>query len=425
MHRCSYRHRIENIDGLIVRTVTAVWKDRTLDVYREDESGKQQVRNVYYNGIAGYCVEFPGDPLTYGGGKETLEDWKDPDPRWKYFRNSSRKCFKPEIDIILAKYPAFSYTLKKADPKEVSVGNILSLLSVWTRHPEVELLVAGGFWNIVWNRSFWKMTPEKQKTVRNFLLRHPGKDWCLRDILSMLANGIGEVTLLAWHEMEKHFFCGRRISFKTYRYFQKSKRNRDWCEFRQYGDLIDMLKSDFPERLKDDYWVHPADIKKTHDKLMKEIDAKRKAERMIQEARFRAERKAAMERKKAQPTAYEKAISGLKGMTCRYGTLRIFIPPSVSEIAMQARVLHQCLITADYVQKVIDRKCILVFIRENGKPVATAEILGGKKKRLGQFYGNELDRNNCNPPAKAYKGMDKWMNLFGAKKNRKEARRAA
>ena len=56
------------------------------------------------------------------------------------------------------------------------------------------------------------------------------------------------------------------------------------------------------------------------------------------------------------------------------------------------------------------QSCLMVFIAdENGKPVATAEILPGG--RLGQFYGNELYRDpaKMEPSKDAEMVVSKWL----------------
>ncbi len=65
----------------------------------------------------------------------------------------------------------------------------------------------------------------------------------------------------------------------------------------------------------------------------------------------------------------------------------IFIPENISDISYQAEILHQCLISMDYPAKVIKSSCVLVFIRKNGVPLATAEIK--ENKQIGQFYLDE------------------------------------
>ena len=87
----------------------------------------------------------------------------------------------------------------------------------------------------------------------------------------------------------------------------------------------------------------------------------------------------------------------------------------------QAEALKQCLVSADYIGKVIKGECVLVFVRFRGRPVATAEILPGGK--LGQFYGNEADRNRCKPTKAATVAFDAWKAEYIDNKKKKNRHR--
>lgn len=54
-------------------------------------------------------------------------------------------------------------------------------------------------------------------------------------------------------------------------------------------------------------------------------------------------------------------------------------------------------------------ECVLVFVQKNGEPIATAELKKGNK--IGQFYANELDRDNCLPTDEVRAVMNKWLEL--------------
>ena len=71
--------------------------------------------------------------------------------------------------------------------------------------------------------------------------------------------------------------------------------------------------------------------------------------------------------------------------------------------------MHQCLVSCDYISRVIKGECVLVFVQKNGKPIATAELKSGNK--IGQFYANELDRDNCLPTGEVREVMNKWLEM--------------
>ena len=79
----------------------------------------------------------------------------------------------------------------------------------------------------------------------------------------------------------------------------------------------------------------------------------------------------------------------------------------MEDIIYQADFLHQCLITAKYYEKMAKKNCILVFIKKDDEPIATAEL--NKEDKVVQFYGNELDRSNCKPNEEIKNIFDNWL----------------
>lgn len=76
---------------------------------------------------------------------------------------------------------------------------------------------------------------------------------------------------------------------------------------------------------------------------------------------------------------------------------------------MQADVLHQCIITAKYDEKVINNTCLIVFVRENGIPRATAQVY--KNGNIGQFYADEKAKD-IHPTEDIKKAFGQWHTLF-------------
>lgn len=67
----------------------------------------------------------------------------------------------------------------------------------------------------------------------------------------------------------------------------------------------------------------------------------------------------------------------------------------------------------------INKKLILVFIKKDNQPVATAELFYNKK--VGQFYGNETNRENCKPNDEVKKVFYEWLENVKIPKPKKEA----
>ena len=142
-------------------------------------------------------------------------------------------------------------------------------------------------------------------------------------------------------------------------------------------------------------------MQKKHDELREEV--------------ARIEELKRLETLKAKQEKYIKAVKNYLPMNYDIDGYTVFVPGTVEEIDRQAKELHQCLITCDYISRVIKGECVLVFVQKNGEPVATAELKKGNK--IGQFYANELDRDNCLPTDKVRAVMNKWIELKKAAKD--------
>ena len=101
----------------------------------------------------------------------------------------------------------------------------------------------------------------------------------------------------------------------------------------------------------------------------------------------------------------------------------VFLSSSYDEWKRQADVLHQCILVAGYYNRMIKTECFLVFITKNGEPVATAQIF--EHKKIGQFYGNEIDHSNCTPPEEVKKVLNKWLDSVPESKFKKRQVKAA
>jgi len=421
MHKFESINRIENIRGKIVRTVTAAWKkDRRLDIYREDEDGNEECRNLYWRPLAGYCVAFPGERMKCSESRETIESWGKCSHITKVGFFGFEVATDEDKKVVLAKYPDFRYTIAKYERRNhcISCGLLMGILRVWKSHKETETLVEAGFERLALTAAFWKISGDRKRMAMAFLRGNAG-EWNVSDLNVALRYKLTGDDVNKYNDWKKG--CCMKCGYPAYRYLLTQ--GKSW---NIYEDHIKMLRTYFPERLRDEYWTMPKSLHARHAKLNKEVEnllALRKAEQD-------AAAKRAMEAKK---TLYAESVKNCVGKVCKYGALRVYVPDTIEDIETQAKTLHQCLITMDYIQKVIDKNCILVFIREGRIPVATAEIRPDGK--LGQFYGDELyysadGENACLPDREAKKALKKFLAEFEAKKLfakkiRKAMRRAA
>lgn len=187
-------------------------------------------------------------------------------------------------------------------------------------------------------------------------------------------------------------FCRwqKKINYPAYKYLLKIGK-ADWQGVRLYRDYLNMLKQ--TDHGKSDYWLYPKNLQKKHNELCAEIERKKELEELKK-----------LQKKQKN---YTKAIKRYIGKRLDAGGYSVYIPDTVKEIRAHAKALHQCLVSADYIGKVIDGKCYLVFVVFGGKPIATAEVF--KSGKIGQFYTDELDRNNCLPSAEVRGYVMEWI----------------
>lgn len=398
---CYFSDRLEAVEGQLVRTVNAVERNkrkgkdqrRTLDVYREFEDGYAECRNLYYC-MYGYRVGFPHDENSmYYNGSCSFTEKEEKFDLCKEMHFDSRPLTEAERELVIQKYPAFSYTLKKW---RGTIRETLKALAVWKKHPEVEFILSAGFKNIAFNKGFWKLTEKKRKEIVLFMRKNPDcRNFTLLDIQRCIKNGydIGEFSL---YKVFLNITDGN-VSFDLYRYLVKiGKANRRGVAlYRDYWNLLVQSR----HSTKDAYWEYPKDLQERHDLLRDEI--------------HRVERLKQKEELKKKQDAYSKAVRKIAGITLDENGYSVYVPETVEEIMHHAERLHQCLVTCDYISRVIAGKCVLVFVTKDGEPEATAELLKGD--RIGQFYKDELDRDECLPSVEVRALVDRWI----AKKSEK------
>lgn len=407
MNLCNYYDRLEIEDGELVRVINAVPRAAkkshlSLDVYKEYESGRCQCRNLY-SSMTGYRVAFPDEVTSlYHNGScsfiQKLEDFGDISriPAFYYYSGGVDKISQK---LILEKYPDFKYVMKKWSG---TLAQTIDALAIWHDHKDVEFLLAAGWTKLALNKSFWRMSEKKRKEIVSFKKNNPEcRGMSLSDIQKILKYGI---SVDEFREYEK--FCWRhsQTRYDVYKYLQKIGK-ADFLGVSLYRDYWKLLKQTEHNK-NDDYWKYPKDLQRKHDELLQEVENINQM-KQIQSLKEKQER-------------YSKVVKKL----LKYGTeidgYSVFVPETVEQIAEQAKVLHQCLVANDYVSKVINKSCVLVFIQKDSVPIATCQLLKGDK--IGQFYADELDRDNCLPTDEVMAVMNKWIEW---KKNSAETKRRA
>lgn len=416
MHRYASEERVILDNGVLCRVVTAVglgkFSGNRLVVAKIYEDGRQLCRNIDVPPTAGWCVEWPGEKYrhSYGSGyygnayKAELEPFHEP-----YGDISRCSCGRPDEHskaAYIAKYPEFRWILAKS---ELSNRSYFHLLPYWKEHPhDVELLLSAGYFSLAMDGRLWNATDASRKAVLGWLRAHRAEvdNPSLDGIRCCLKYGCSYEDWCGYNAEISRY---TRVDYDVFRWLKDNlKRNHSlYSELRQYRDYADMAK-EAGHDLRDRYWRFPKSLKRAHNKVMAEV------------ANIRAAKKAEELRQKG--IKYLEAVKSWIGsdMELKNGW-RVYVPESVEDIVRQAEALKQCLVSADYIGKCINGQCVLVFVRFRGRPVATAEILPGGK--LGQFYGNEADRNRCKPTKAATVAFDAWKAEYIDNKKKKNRHR--
>ena len=306
-----------------------------------------------------------------------------------------------DIQPLLDHSPNFIYTASKYGA--TSKAGAFNLFKTWSKYPKMEILLNMNFHTLATNQNFLKLNLKKQKEIVNFYLAH--------EVMPNLEKR---------HNITMDTIKGAMKYNCTYEQFRQYRSDLkthylkclDYPSYRKLKDkgipLYDYmwyrgrLKMDFPERLQDDYWNT---FKSAEDFFEKE---RRINEQCANRRNLENAKKA---RKKNMQ--YRKATATYKSWEGEFNGLHVYIPRSIQDIREQANKLNQCLIDCDYISEVIKKHCILAFIKKDEEPLATAELeIHDKEFRLGQFYGNELDRDNCLPPEGCKEALEMFMDKF-------------
>lgn len=394
MTLCNYRDRLETEDGELVRVVTAVpvsskKSHLSLDVYKEYESGRCMCRNLYSSAF-GYRVAFPGEKASlYSAGiygfVQELDEFSDV-PRLNGFRYWSDIVDESSRKLILGKYPEFKWVMKKWTGTLVQT---LLALEIWKEHKDVEFVLAAGWTSIALSKSFWRLSERKRREVVNFKRTHNDTDgWSLSDVQASLKYRISVSDFNLYH---RFCYIHGKVTYDVYKYLLKVHM-ADRAGVVLYRDYRKMLKQTDHD-CDDGYWKYPKNLQSAHDKVLEEVEEKN------DNLQFK--------RLEAKQEDYFKAVRKLLKYNAEIDGYSVFVPDTVAQIATQAKALHQCLVHCDYVSQVINKSCVLVFVHKNGVPVATCQLLKGDK--IGQFYSDELDRNDCLPSEDVKSVMNKWI----------------
>ena len=444
MHKAEYyeEHFLLQ-DNHVVRLVVAGWKGYEVEIYKEIDDGRCFVRYFMNVPLNGWMICIPGtiERNNWGGRWQVEEqDWSEidrkiyriPDPI-DYRRNAQKNLKRILGETICARYPDFEYVLKKWTPS--TTHEMMAALVKWREHPDVEFLLAMKFLNVALTSGFYKLSKPKKKTYIQWIKQHP--EACVLgfgDIKAIISNGISVEEYFEYCKFLQESRCNVGISYRIYKYLEKNQNIRDWSGYYNakmalvefYQDYVRMAKF-CGHNLKDDYWRFPKDLNKANDKVMAEAENIRRQQRIAEELERQRREAEYAERKRKEIQQKEKALMAIekrfKELNGNIDGYSIFVTSDYSEWEKQAEALHQCIVASGYYEGTADGKYTIAFIQKNGEPVATAQI--HTDGTIGQFYANELDRDNCLPSDEVREAFNKWLEAvpkskFKARRPRKK-----
>lgn len=398
-HRCVYRSRFiilndygeKNELAIKVRASTDTPFNKkpikSEDVYIECLNGHCYGRYLQYAYMGGYLVTFPGEKYSrcYGGDTVEEQDFEE------YYKMNLWCSFEDNPNWEIVENYTNKYFTKKLRDSEVNPMDTLEIIRMFQKHKECEYLLPNQPY-IAMKESIYKLKSDKKRKVSEYIRNQNPRIYNYSAMMKCFELGI------PYQDMSKYGSLGiDKIKFI---------RKRPEIDPYEYQDYYKMLKHF--NREKDEYWVYPKNFHKMHYKIIDEIENERRYKEEIERAEYE---KSKIKEEKMQKSNYSKAVKKLTGKI-EEGEWVVYVPQTIEEISKQATLLHQCLITCDYVSEVINFNSILVFISKNGEPSSTFQV-SRETKKIIQFYGNERDRYNCQPTDYERVLADKFMKSFG------------
>lgn len=416
---CHYTDRIELEWGKPVRIVTAhpinkKYSDREFDFYKELDDGSVLCRNLYSSTMAGWRIAFPGVAMGgyYGNSIAEEDPWGSMEK--KILCWPSKLLTESEKNILIWVYPDFKYVLQKY---KCSKFEAMEILSIWQKHPEIELMLAAGFINIAFNHAFWRLTDKKRKEICNWLRHNPHPEftaYTLSEIQQRLKYNLTEEQYLEFRNWNNSHY-GPAVNYELYKYLRKQEEKANPDTYKKACDWIKETYSDYKKSFsspychhdfKDPYWKYPKDLWEAHHRLNDEINTAMQEERAAREAERAKDERNVFQRLRRIVKKYEQFNAEVDGFN-------IFFSSSFKEWKEQAKVLHQCIVGSGYYKGMAKRQYLIAFIRQDEKPIATAQLFIGEKIgtwKIGQFYADERGGpNNSRPSAEVQTAFNKWI----------------
>jgi len=413
MQTTTYTEKLTLEKGEIYRVVTAQYKsNKPLIVLRQKLNTKRpMIRNLECLAIGGWVYIDPNDKgfrwySNNDGDRYGVDKWWECACNCSLGGISTQTYMDLEALILKSKYKDFIYTLKALekdypvdDYRNINLHYIFSILGMWSKYPQVEYLVKLGYYGLALSKTLLSMNKKKQKEYIKCLIEKEPKSYGEKKYLKL-----AELTCLVKGIDDYDFYIECHQCESAYHYLKKTGNSVDL-----YFDYKSMCK-ELGKDLTDDYWLCPKDLRARHDLVMEQVEAKREADRLIEEEQRLVARLKEIEKEKNIPNRITKVAKKLGVLNTSINGYEISVASSLEDIKEQAKTLNQCLITCNYYKKYAEKECVLVFIKKGDERLATAEVFYNKTKPLGQFYGDERDRDNCLPNEEIKGAFNTWLN---------------
>ena len=389
-HICDYIGKLTLHGNEIVHEVTAIWKNKKELVYEEHEDGTNYCRYLYCSRYSGYVVVFPNEKLNYYYGYNIQQEEVLSSCCRLGLNNISWKSKEEDLKKIAKARPELKYLINKYDGKATQ---FIDIVNIYKKNPSIEPLVELKLNRIILDKRLYKLSKSKRIEVINFIKNNNVDE---ETNLSLILFAIRHKLTIDGARL----YASNHYNYKLCNYLIKHNVNQY-----EYNDYINMCK-ELNKDLKDEYWQYPKDFMERHNLVINQIEAIKKAEELKNEK------------------GVKRVGKLLSHNNVEINNYYIYIPDSIVDIQNQADSLHQCLITCDYPEKVAKKQSVLVFIKKEDKPIATAEI--DYDKKIIQFYGDEIDRNNCKPSEEVTNVFNQWLSnamIFKRGKVTNESRR--
>jgi hypothetical protein len=406
MHKAIWEDRItlDKKKNEIVRIVNARSNQKIIpglkkgeqtnfDCYKQYETSPDVCRNLYRNFYNFLGVEFP---------KEKVWDYKNKRYVKRGYDNWDETCCnvnfnthflltEREKKIICNKYPNFKYVLNKWQGTKAQT---MAVLKEWKIHPEIELPLSLGYYDICFSKTFHEMNKEDLKKCFKFMNENRELNLSITDLKIVVKHGAEVAEMYS----RAKTITGKRVKMNEIKWivtqYDTYYKGISYFDFRhdlhEYYDLCKYFEKD----MKDEYWAHPKYLKER----VIELRTQRNNIRILEET----------ERLKQKMTRYNNVIKRFEGWDKTVDGYNIIIPKTVEQWQKQASVLHQCIIRMNYMDEV-NKNYVLFFILKGDTPIATCEVTNLMEKKIGQFYADEQDRSNCLPTPEVRNAMLKYL----------------